>query len=536
MPGFARAVVRSEPTRSPTARAPARGVRGRHARRARPIVDLNFNLEPEGCARVAKALEESICYGSRSISSTRPRSPTSGTSRRCRSAPARTCTGAGRSGRISRRPVWTWPPSTSSGTASTRRRRSPTWPRRSRSTARRTTTTRHLATFIAAQWCAAIPNARILEFDVDDVPWRDELVSALPEISAGELRIPQARGGGSSSTRTCCARIRGPVPSPPRARHRLEARKRRPRRVRARRLRPPELALPVVPGRDFGTYLRFYVQMFEWHSVLPMSMLYRTPVAPLVVGGSLDLVGGYGAQPGRPLRRLDPVLDACGPRLRAARRLWPWPSRSSSIRATGSSSTCLRATRSAPSYSRSGRSCSPGPGSSRERGASRSSVSRRAAALTVPGYQVLVVFALVPLAGAAPWRTRLPRPSLSCVGVVVVVLGSWAALNGLRYDDYALARGGGAFFPFYRAFVSDRIVSPDNGPASRELADTVRGPPARRAAVPRVRDHARPLLLAGRPAGVRGPRGAQRPFVGLGLRLRTAQEGRIEAMHAHPDR
>jgi hypothetical protein len=26
----------------------------------------------------------------------------------------------------------------------------------------------------SAQWCAAIPNARILEYDVDDVPWRDE--------------------------------------------------------------------------------------------------------------------------------------------------------------------------------------------------------------------------------------------------------------------------------------------------------------------------------------------------------------------------
>ena len=33
----------------------------------------------------------------------------------------------------------------------------------------------HLATFISAQWCAAIPNMRILEVDVDDVPWKDEL-------------------------------------------------------------------------------------------------------------------------------------------------------------------------------------------------------------------------------------------------------------------------------------------------------------------------------------------------------------------------
>ena len=54
----------------------------------------------------------------------------------------------------------------------------------------------HLATFIAAQWCSAIPNARILEYDVDDVPWRDALVSAVPEISAGELRIPTGPGWG----------------------------------------------------------------------------------------------------------------------------------------------------------------------------------------------------------------------------------------------------------------------------------------------------------------------------------------------------
>ena len=59
----------------------------------------------------------------------------------------------------------------------------------------------HLATFIGAQWCAAIPNARILEFDVDDVPWRDELVTAVPEIEGGELRIPAA-GGAWRSSRT----------------------------------------------------------------------------------------------------------------------------------------------------------------------------------------------------------------------------------------------------------------------------------------------------------------------------------------------
>ena len=54
----------------------------------------------------------------------------------------------------------------------------------------------HLATAIAAQWCAAIPNVRILELDVDDVPWRDELAAAgHPRCATARSSSPQARGG-----------------------------------------------------------------------------------------------------------------------------------------------------------------------------------------------------------------------------------------------------------------------------------------------------------------------------------------------------
>jgi galactonate dehydratase len=54
----------------------------------------------------------------------------------------------------------------------------------------------HLATFISAQWCAAIPNVRILEVDVDDVPWRERLTTAAPEIVDGKLTIPHGPGWG----------------------------------------------------------------------------------------------------------------------------------------------------------------------------------------------------------------------------------------------------------------------------------------------------------------------------------------------------
>jgi L-alanine-DL-glutamate epimerase-like enolase superfamily enzyme len=55
----------------------------------------------------------------------------------------------------------------------------------------------HLATFISAQWCAAIPNVRILEIDVDDVPWREELTTAVPRVDAGKLAIPSGPGWGA---------------------------------------------------------------------------------------------------------------------------------------------------------------------------------------------------------------------------------------------------------------------------------------------------------------------------------------------------
>ena len=53
----------------------------------------------------------------------------------------------------------------------------------------------HLATFIAAQWCAAIPNVRLLEIDVDDVPWREELTTPRRRSATASSLSPPARVG-----------------------------------------------------------------------------------------------------------------------------------------------------------------------------------------------------------------------------------------------------------------------------------------------------------------------------------------------------
>ncbi len=54
----------------------------------------------------------------------------------------------------------------------------------------------HLATMMSAHFCAAIPNFRIMEFEGDDVPWNDDLVTHPPEVTDGELLVPTRPGWG----------------------------------------------------------------------------------------------------------------------------------------------------------------------------------------------------------------------------------------------------------------------------------------------------------------------------------------------------
>lgn len=163
---------------------------------ARPIVDLNFNLEPEGVVRVAKAVEpfgllwlELDLYDAAALAHVR------------HIAPMPVCSGENLYGSRSFRPfleaggmdvasvdvIWNGFHQAKKIADLAETFEVNCAPHNYYS---------HLATFIAAQWCAVIPNARILEYDVDDVPWRDELVTALPEIESGELRIPSGPGWG----------------------------------------------------------------------------------------------------------------------------------------------------------------------------------------------------------------------------------------------------------------------------------------------------------------------------------------------------
>jgi L-alanine-DL-glutamate epimerase-like enolase superfamily enzyme len=62
-----------------------------------------------------------------------------------------------------------------------------------------------LGTMINAQLCAALPNVEILEIDMDDVPWKMDLLTHPFEIENGELIVPDRPGWGTAIDETVLA-------------------------------------------------------------------------------------------------------------------------------------------------------------------------------------------------------------------------------------------------------------------------------------------------------------------------------------------
>ena len=204
-------------------------------------------------------------------------------------------------------------------------------------------------------------------------------------------------------------------------------------------------------------------------------MLFRTPVTPIVAGSALDVAGGRLAEP------LLAVLFA------GSVVAWAAAARAYGARAAILVAVALLVY---PAYGLMFHELSSEPLFAAAfalwawlvvRAASRPSARRflivglavALLALIRPGNAVLLAFAVFPFVLPGDWRARTKWAGAFLVAAVVP-LAAWAVLNGVRFGDYTLARGGNAVIPFYRAFISDKIVSPDNGPESRKLAAAIR--------------------------------------------------------------
>lgn len=55
-----------------------------------------------------------------------------------------------------------------------------------------------LSTLMSAHFCAVVPNLRIMEVDVDEVPWRPQLLTEPYRIENGHILLPKGPGWGSA--------------------------------------------------------------------------------------------------------------------------------------------------------------------------------------------------------------------------------------------------------------------------------------------------------------------------------------------------
>ena len=233
------------------------------------------------------------------------------------------------------------------------------------------------------------------------------------------------------------------------------------------------IAFPLAAGRDLGTYLRASFELRADEVVLPQALLMRAPVTGVVAEGLLAL-GPVASEVAMALLYALAVLCwwrvgrtvgvATGIALAALVLAYPGyvllfhRLSSDALYAAAFALAALLTARLVEART---------PGRA-------AAVGLALALLTLirPVSVILVVLAPLLLLARDGWRPRVAV--LASVGAAVAApLLLWAGHNGVRADDLTIVRGAGHGIPLYRAFVVDRIVSPENGEASRELGRVV---------------------------------------------------------------
>ncbi|HEU0246531.1 MAG TPA: glycosyltransferase family 39 protein, partial [Gaiellaceae bacterium] len=233
--------------------------------------------------------------------------------------------------------------------------------------------------------------------------------------------------------------------------------------------------LPLTGGRDFGTYLGAYVELFQSDPIDLGYVLGRTPVAPLVVGALLDPLGGALAEPGVSLLYAASITAwflaarSFGGRaaLLTVAVLLLYPSYGILFHEI-SSDTAFAVAFAGWSLLLVRVLLDPTPAGFALVGAGVALL-----VLVRPGNQALLVLAALPLLVAMSWRARVASAA-AFVACAVGLLALWTVHNGVRFGDYTIARGGNSRLPFERVFLTERIVRPENGPASRRLGEAVK--------------------------------------------------------------
>jgi hypothetical protein len=233
------------------------------------------------------------------------------------------------------------------------------------------------------------------------------------------------------------------------------------------------LAFPLGAGRDLGVYLRAAFELRQAEIVLPQALLTRGPATGIFAETLLEL-GPLVAETAMAFLYALSVL--CW--WRVGRRLGPAAGVLTAALLLAYPGYLLLFHRIASDALYAGTFALAALLTARfveKRSTGRAAALGAVLALLVlvrPVSQILVLLAPLLLVGRGAWRPRLG--SLAVFGATAAIpILLWAGHNGVRAGDFTVVRGGGNTLPFFRAYVVDGIVEPENGPASRELAAAI---------------------------------------------------------------
>jgi len=235
------------------------------------------------------------------------------------------------------------------------------------------------------------------------------------------------------------------------------------------------LWFPLIPGRDMMTYYQWYRGMLQIEPESPWLMLFRMPLTPLFYGVCFDLLGKFGIEFVLALLYAGSITSVFAVLREFSERaawtlnvllgvnlwLFKW------FNAVGSETlqTVLLCLWFCCTFF-----------------AMRSAKMRvwiGIAALVFlmvlnrPGNQTFVLCFLLPLFVVnASAKRRLMLSGVFLATYIAAHL-AFSTSNYLRYGHFCISKFGDAHLPFLRLFVQEQMISPDNGPASQELAQFV---------------------------------------------------------------
>lgn len=240
--------------------------------------------------------------------------------------------------------------------------------------------------------------------------------------------------------------------------------------------------IPFAEGRDVGTYALYWQGLFQSEPPYPLLMLFRTPFTPVFFGVAYEVMGKFGAQIALCLGY---ALVSVGVySILASYSRWvavfgvvlvwlnlQWFEVYNSVASEGPQSILLI------SWAWIAFAAMARPSKSLGLALGVATflliINRPANQLLLPGCFLPLLGFLVGTGRDVKWRNRWSC-ALVAATVAAASTAAYMGYNWARNGQFCIARLGGASVPFYRVFLQERLVRPENGPRSAELADLAR--------------------------------------------------------------